>query len=128
MNDKTNHFTQSYFYPMYGCYKAMAADFNDDGKLDIAVISFLADYKNHPQDGFVFFKNNGNNNFDPYSIAETTKGRWLCMDVGDIDGNKKPDIILGNMAAPVAGDEDTNRWVQFAPLLILKNIMLQKAE
>lgn len=45
------------------------------------------------------------------------------MDVGDIDGDKKPDIILGNMAAPIRGEENNNRWAQAAPLLILKNIM-----
>ncbi len=88
INDKTSHFRQSYFYPMNGCYKAMAADFNNDGYLDITAISFFTDYKKHPQDGFVYLHNNGNNNFIPYSIAETTKGRWLCMDVGDFDGDK----------------------------------------
>ncbi|MBX3255737.1 MAG: VCBS repeat-containing protein [Chitinophagaceae bacterium] len=121
-NDKTNHFMQSYFYPMHGCYKAMAADFNGDGNIDIAAISFFADYAKRPE-GFVYLSDQGNNRFEPYSIAETTEGRWLCMDIGDINGDQKPDIVLGNMAAPLYGDENMNRWIQSASLLVLKNIM-----
>jgi hypothetical protein len=44
MNDGQNHFTQKYFFPINGCYKAMARDFDSDGDLDLAVISFFADY------------------------------------------------------------------------------------
>lgn len=123
MNDRTNHFLQSYFYPMYGCYNAKSADFDGDGELDIAAISFFADYTHSPQDGFVYLKNTGNNRFSPCFIPETTKGRWLCMDVNDIDGDEKPDIVLGNMAAPVTGVANENRWAQAAPLLVLKNRM-----
>ena len=41
MNDGSNHFKQQYFFPMYGCFKAIARDFDGDGDLDIAAISFL---------------------------------------------------------------------------------------
>jgi hypothetical protein len=66
LNDGKNNFTQSFFYPLNGCYKAIAKDFDNDGDLDLATISFFADYKNHPEEGFVYLKNNGNLNF--YSI------------------------------------------------------------
>ena len=41
MNDKTNHFKQTFFFPVNGCYKAIARDYDGDGDLDIAAISFL---------------------------------------------------------------------------------------
>ncbi len=41
MNDGSNHFKQQYFFPMHGCFKAMATDFDGDGDLDIAAISFF---------------------------------------------------------------------------------------
>ena len=126
MNDKRNYFTQKYFYPMNGCYKAMAADFDDDGDLDIAAIAFFADYLHHPENGFIFLKNDGNNSFKPFTIPEATTGRRLCMDVEDLDGDKKPDIVLGNMPVPVSDDKNNSRWVQSPALLFLKNIMPQK--
>jgi len=48
MNDKTNHFTQKFFFPINGCYKAIARDYDGDGDLDIAAISFFADYAHQP--------------------------------------------------------------------------------
>ena len=71
LNDKTNHFKQKYFFPINGCYKAIARDFDGDGDLDIATISFFADYQHQPEEGFVYLENNGNFNFRPYSLPET---------------------------------------------------------
>ncbi len=36
LNDKKNRFKQQYFFPINGCYKAIATDFDNDGDLDIA--------------------------------------------------------------------------------------------
>jgi hypothetical protein len=45
-------FKQTYFYHIDGCTKAIAADFDHDGDLDIATIAFFADFKYHPSAGF----------------------------------------------------------------------------
>ena len=37
-------FEEAYFYPMYGAFGAKAADFDNDGDLDIAAISFFPDF------------------------------------------------------------------------------------
>lgn len=60
-----------------------------DGDLDIATISFFADYEKQPEEGFVYFENKGNFNFKPYSLKETKLGRWLTIDAGDFDGDEK---------------------------------------
>jgi hypothetical protein len=59
INDGKNIFTQKYFFHMNGCFKAMARDFDKDGDLDIAAISFFADYQHRPEEGFVYLDNNG---------------------------------------------------------------------
>lgn len=122
MNDKTNHFTQKYFFPINGCYKAIAGDFDGDGNLDIATISFFADYAHQPEESFVYLKNNGNFNFQPYSFPEANLGRWLTMDAGDIDGDGKPDIILGNFSIGPVMMNHTIDWKQSPPFIVLKNI------
>ena len=123
INDGMDHFKQQYFFPMYGCYKAVARDFDGDGDLDIAAISFFADYNKHPEESFIYLENKGNMNFIPYSIPGTTSGRWLTMDAGNIDKEGKPDLILGNFSvAPTMAKAGVN-WKAGPPFIVLKNII-----
>ncbi len=122
MNDGTNHFKQKYFYPINGCYKAIASDFDGDGNLDLAVISFFADYSRQPQESFVYLKNSGNLNFQPYSFPEAVSGRWLTMDAGDFDGDGKTDIILGNFSIGPVMMKHAVDWKKSPPFIILKNV------
>ena len=122
MNDKTNHFTQKYFFPVNGCYKAIARDYDGDGDLDIATISFFADYGHQPEESFVYLKNTGNFEFQPYSFPEANVGRWLTMDAGDIDGDGKTDIILGNFSIGPVMMKHTVDWKHSPPFIVLKNI------
>ena len=121
MNDKTNHFKQTFFYPINGCYKAMARDFDGDGDLDIATISFFADYAHHPEEGFVYLKNEGNFKFKPSSVAATQAGRWLTMDVGDFDNDGRIDIVLGNFSVGPTFNKSQVDWKKAAPFLLLRN-------
>ena len=122
LNDGKNNFTQKYFYPINGCYKAIAKDFDNDGDLDIAAISFFADYKNEPEEGFVYLKNEGNLKFQSYSLPAAKDGRWLTMDAGDLDGDGKTDIILGNFSLGEEQIKPPVNWTEQPPFLILKNL------
>ena len=123
INDGTNHFKQQYFFPMHGCFKAMARDFDGDGDLDIAAISFFADYENHPEESFLYFENKGNLNFQPYSVPGTTSGRWLTMDAGDLDGDGKIDLVLGNFSIAPSFLKSSIDWKEGPSFIVLKNII-----
>jgi hypothetical protein len=122
LNDGKNNFTQKYFYHIDGCYKAIARDFDGDGNIDIATISFFADYKNQPEEGFVYLENKGNFQFQPHTLPEGQLGRWLTMDVGDLDGDGRPDIILGNFSVGPTMMKSKIDWKQNPPFIVLKNI------
>jgi len=122
LNDGKNNFAQKYFFPLNGCYKAIAKDFDNDGDLDIATISFFADYAHHPEEGFVYLKNEGDLKFQPYSLPEAKYGRWLTMDAGDFDGDGKPDLMLGNFSLMDPIFKASIDWKKQPPFLLLKNI------
>ena len=121
LNNGSNVFTQKYFFPQHGCFKAMARDFDNDGDLDIAAISFFADYINQPEEGFVYLENGGDFNFDPFSFSQVNAGRWLTMDVGDFNGDNKPDIVLGNFSIGPVPRVMTNSWKQGPAFILLEN-------
>ena len=101
LNDGKNdgsspRFKQQFFFPIHGCFKAIARDFDQDGDVDIATISYFPDTKNQPQEAFVYLENKGNLTFKPFTIKEANVGNWLVMDAADIDADGDEDIVLGN--------------------------------
>lgn len=121
MNDKTNHFIQKYFFPINGCYKAIARDFDGDGDLDIATISFFADFSHQPEEGFIYLENKGDFTFRPFTIPELEIGRWFTMDVADLDGDGRPDIVIGNCSFGPTIERSGFDWKKGPSFIVLKN-------
>lgn len=117
-------FKQQWFYPVNGCYKALARDFDLDGDLDIASISFFADYKNQQFEDLLYYENTGNFSFKPSRIKGFDAGRWLTMDAGDADGDGDADIVVGNFSlGPGFGisQEQQKKWMEGPLFLYLEN-------
>ena len=127
MNEGNNEFKEAFFYPLDGAFKAVARDFAHTGNLDIAAISFFPDYVNNPRESFVFLQNHGGLNFSASTFRECIAGRWITMDVGDVDGDGKPDILLGSCTLAPEGPGVPPEFLARAwerekiPFLILKN-------
>lgn len=123
LNDGKNNFTQKYFFPIHGCYKAIARDFDKDGDLDIATISYFPDTKNQPEESFVYLEQTKAFEFKASTIKEFDEGKWLTMDAADIDGDGDDDIILGSLVPPIRAQQDY--WLKSSKhkgqLLLLEN-------
>jgi hypothetical protein len=122
-NDGHEHFSRRYFFPMNGCYRAMARDFDGDGDLDIACIAYFADFRGQPDEGFVYLENRGDGQFMPHTVAAARCGRWIMMDVADIDGDGKPDILLANCSVGPGFVKSATDWKKGPPFIVLRNRM-----
>ena len=96
-NDGKNNFRERFFFPVYGAARAEVADFDGDGDLDILTTSNFADAKRHPERGIMFLENRGQYNFQPYAFSIAGKNQWNLTATGDLNGDGKPDVIVGAM-------------------------------
>jgi len=122
-NRGNNSFEEALFLPLHGAYGAEAADFDQDGDLDIAAISFFPDYGQDSKRGFVYFQQQSNGSFRPFGFPQVDVGRWIVMDSGDPDGDGDLDLILGALTFEVVPpNELLETWVnQGTPFLLLEN-------
>ncbi|MCX6214199.1 VCBS repeat-containing protein [Spirosoma sp.] len=122
LNQGNFAYKQAYFYPINGCTKAIATDFDKDGDLDIATIAFFADFKNNPAEGFLYLEQQKPLQFQPHAVPVSAYGRWICMDVNDIDQDGDADIVLGNFSKTFVIQEGLKpTWDTHLPLIVLKN-------
>lgn len=123
-NDGNNNFTERWFYPMPGACQATARDFDNDGDLDIAAISYFPDFDKHPERSFIYFENAGNNVFKPQTTPLASSGRWIVMEPADYDADGDLDIILGSLTFRGLGATRViyQHWMETGtPLIILEN-------
>jgi hypothetical protein len=122
LNEGDFRFRQAFFYPVNGCTKAIAEDFDQDGDLDIAAIAFFADLLHQPDKKFVYLEQTGSLQFAPRTLPNFNDGRWICMDTADYDGDGDTDIILGNYSRGfLIQDSVQVSWNPNLPLVVLKN-------
>lgn len=126
LNDGNNQFKEQLFLHLNGAYNAIVNDFDGDGQLDIAAISFFPDYVNNPNESFVLFKNIGENQFERYTIPQATKGRWVVMDGYDYDNDGDLDLVLGSLAFEVVPKMNyVQQWMdEGIPFIMLENLSI----
>lgn len=121
LNDGQNRFKEAWHYPIYGASMAKVADFDADGDYDIAVAAFHREPDLAPHEGFVYLRNDGKFNFSPMTFAESARGRWLTMTLGDTDADGDTDIVLGSFLLTGLGNINVEPGYRPAEIVVLRN-------
>ncbi|MBT32519.1 MAG: hypothetical protein CMO01_22885, partial [Thalassobius sp.] len=123
-------FEEQQFIPLHGATKVLVADYDQDGDMDMAAIAFFPDFDNNPEQGFAYFENKGNLNFEAKYYTEATNGRWLTMDKGDFDNDGDIDLVLGSFihSQPAAPDTLTKLWTKEGKQILFLENTLNTAE
>lgn len=120
LNDGDYNFKEAYFYPMYGATALLVEDFDQNGKPDVAVISYFPDTRNFPLLNFIFFRQMEKMEFKTFSFPELGNWSYLTMEKGDITGDGKTDIILGGFDFKTLYAKTPGHWV---PFVVMENKM-----
>ena len=115
LNDGHNHFKEKWFFGLNGAAKALADDFDQDGDLDIAAISY---FPAKAQEGFVYFENRGKMNFKAQTFANPVQDKWMLIEKADYDHDGDNDLLLGYLERPPYNNPISNK---VRGLWVLKN-------
>jgi hypothetical protein len=96
-NEGRERFRERYFFPLYGAARAVAADFDRDGDLDVLAASNFADAVEHPERGIMYLEGLGGFRFRPYSFTAAAGSQWNVMTTADVDGDGRLDALVGAM-------------------------------
>ncbi len=97
LNDGKNQFQEKWFFPLHGASKALADDFDNDGDIDIAAISY---FPSNPQEGFVYFENQGELKFAAKTFPKPRQDKWMLLEKADYDQDGDKDLLLGYLERP----------------------------
>ncbi|MEL6276208.1 MAG: VCBS repeat-containing protein, partial [Bacteroidota bacterium] len=101
------------FLPLPGAYAAVPADFDLDGDLDIAAISFFPDFTRKPELSFVLFTQNDKGDFTLHPMPATESGRWLRLATADYDNDGDQDLLTTSLAFETVPDGgEVAEWVK----------------
>jgi len=102
-------FTEHVLAPLNGVHRAQAADLDGDGDLDIVACTLIPGMAKYgkPLPSLVWLEQVAGGQFVCHTLE--TGGYHASLDLGDVDGDGDPDIVIGNFQVD---QQRTDAWVE----------------
>ncbi|MFP6751017.1 MAG: VCBS repeat-containing protein [Pirellulaceae bacterium] len=99
-NDGDWNFSAQQIGALGGTYATNAGDLDQDGDLDLVMVSMSNDWTDSSHPTIAWVENDGKNNFQRTLTIDTAPVELITLDVGDIDGDGIPDLVAGRLRVP----------------------------
>lgn len=106
------NFTEHRISDLGGTYAADAGDLDNDGDIDICLVSMTNNWLEPQNASIVWLENDGQQNFTTWQI-DSDPIHLITVSIGDINGNGKQDIVAGglNIRFPYERATDVTVWL-----------------
>ena len=94
-NQGENAWEKAYFFPLPGAAQVRAADFDQDGQMDLVVTSNFAGSQQGT--ALAFLHGQGDWQYTPYDFPVFTDNNWNQLTVTDLDRDGDLDLLVGAM-------------------------------
>lgn len=116
--DAAGEYQETWFYPLYGASGVEMGDFDQDGRQEIAVISFFGNPKEAGAQQFLYFKQDKAGKFHPHGLGEKLIGSYMTLTKGDLDLDGDLDLVLGAYFSDELYQPPFRPW---RPFVVLRN-------
>lgn len=122
LNQGNLEFRKSLFLPYPGILHTIIRDFDQDGDLDFAAVSFFPGDRKTQVPPFVYFEQQ-DGRFTAHSFKEAFFGKWMTLISGDFDSDGDEDLLMGSFLLNnflVEGGPD--QWKNYSLILLNNNL------
>lgn len=119
-NQGNMQFSSAEFIPYPNILHSEIADFDLDGDLDIASTAFFSHAMDQRYPAFIYFEHLGDK-FVPYTFSNSNRGKWMTIELLDMDRDGDQDIFMGSFLLNSFMVEGSREDLQKYALVLLKN-------